>query len=239
MAYGFVYRTTNTVNGMMYIGKCEYNRKNGWESYIGSGVYLKRAVSVYGKDAFKREILAEANSAHDLEAKEEGLIHYYDAVNDPLYYNLKQTSIGGDTFTTHPEKETIREAHRSNALGPNNNQCDKQKTDKMIQSVRKANSKKVVVGGTLYGSVSEASIATGIKGTTIHYRLDRDSFPDYVRVEPKRDMTGAKRNNVKQPVIIDGVRYESYKSASIANNCSPTKVRIRVAHPQFPNWKIA
>ena len=43
-AYGFIYETTNKINGMKYIGKCIYSRQNDWKEYLGSGTYLKRAI---------------------------------------------------------------------------------------------------------------------------------------------------------------------------------------------------
>lgn len=96
--YGFVYETTNKVNGMKYIGKCIYSRKNNWETYLGSGVYLKRAIKKYGKSNFERIILAEADSEEELNELEEYYIKKYNAVESPNYYNVKYTSIGARRY---------------------------------------------------------------------------------------------------------------------------------------------
>ena len=54
--YGFVYITTNMINGKKYIGKRKYS--TGWEKYLGSGKYLKNALKKYGKYNFiKRNII--------------------------------------------------------------------------------------------------------------------------------------------------------------------------------------
>lgn len=236
--YGFVYMTTNKINNMKYIGKCEYSRKNGWENYLGSGTYFKRALATYGREAFTREILAEAKSKYELEALEEGFIHYYNAVHDPNFYNLKQTSIGGDTFTTNPRKEYIRELKSIKARGKNNPQYEAVKTEKMINSVKEANSKKVVANGVLYNSLTEASKDLGVAVSTINYRLDSEGFPNYIRLSPKKDMTGRIVSNKKRAVSVEGVTYESIAEASRCLGCSKAKVKGRVKSEDFPTWFI-
>lgn len=234
--YGFVYRTKNEINGMMYIGKCEYARKNGWENYLGSGTYLKDAVSKYGKDNFTREILAEATTKYELEALEESMIHYYNAVEDPNYYNLKQTSIGGDTFTNNPNKEHTRALKSLNSRGKNNPQYNATKSERMIKAVKTANSKQVVAEGILYPSLTEAGVALNIPVSTVNYRLDSESFPNYIRLEPKKDVSTRKHSNVKKKVSIEGVIYNSMAEASRALGCSTSKIRGRLCLDDFPDW---
>ena len=50
--YG-IYKTTNLVNGKMYIGK--HQTSNVDDLYLGSGKILKYAIAKYGKNNFKRE----------------------------------------------------------------------------------------------------------------------------------------------------------------------------------------
>ena len=61
-----VYKTTNMVNGKIYVGKYEGDR----ESYLGSGYILKKAIKKYGKENFKREIIERCNSIKELIEKE-------------------------------------------------------------------------------------------------------------------------------------------------------------------------
>ena len=177
--YGFIYETTNILNQKKYIGKCIFSRKNSWKTYLGSGLYLKRAIKKYGKENFKREILFLALDEQELNELEEIVIDLSNAVESKNYYNIKKTSIGGDIFTTNPRKEEIREMRVAQMSGKGNHQYGKPKTEKMIKSVKEANSKKIIVDDILYESLTEFHIKTGVKMSTIHYRLKSDSFPSY------------------------------------------------------------
>ena len=43
-----IYKTTNTVNNKIYIGKHQTENIN--DSYLGSGISLERAINKYGKE---------------------------------------------------------------------------------------------------------------------------------------------------------------------------------------------
>ena len=76
--YLFIYKTTNLLNGKYYIGQHKTN--NIEDNYLGSGYALKRAIKKYGKDNFKREILAYAYSQEELNELENKILsnHYQD-----------------------------------------------------------------------------------------------------------------------------------------------------------------
>lgn len=167
---------------MKYIGKCIYERQNDWRKYLGSGVYLKRAIKKYGRENFSRKILYEANSEDELNRLEELVIEETNAVESSDYYNLKKTSIGGDIFTYHPDKERIREMRRKQMSGTSNHQYGKPKSKNMIESVKIANSKPIEIDGIRYPSLTAASERLGIKTSTIHYRLNHDTYPNYKRI---------------------------------------------------------
>lgn len=90
--YGFIYITTNLINGKKYIGKKLFI-KGRWNTYLGSGTYLKKAIKKYGKDNFVKEIVAIAYSKEELDKLEIEFINIHNAVESKDYYNI---TYGGD-----------------------------------------------------------------------------------------------------------------------------------------------
>ena len=114
--FGFIYITTNKINGRKYIGKCAYNRLNGWEDYLGSGKLLKQAIEKYGRENFEREIVCECETSAELDALERNYIAEYNACADPLYYNLAEGGTGGNTRLGYTDEEY--EAYRAKFSAP-------------------------------------------------------------------------------------------------------------------------
>lgn len=54
--YGYIYKTTNLVNGKIYVGqhKAAIFEPN---NYMGSGKILHSAIQKYGIDAFRQELI--------------------------------------------------------------------------------------------------------------------------------------------------------------------------------------
>ena len=90
-----VYKTTNLVNGKIYIGKHETDNLD--DGYIGSGNLLKRAIEKYGEENFKREILFECSSREEMNAKEAELVNE-DFLKRKDVYNIKLGGEGGFDF---------------------------------------------------------------------------------------------------------------------------------------------
>lgn len=103
-----VYKTTNLVNGKIYIGK---DTKND-SSYLGSGMLLTKAIQKYGKESFVKEILEECKDQLTLAEREKRWISLLNATDRKIGYNITEGGVGGDTFSNNPNKETIRERHR-------------------------------------------------------------------------------------------------------------------------------
>lgn len=98
-----VYKTTNLINGKVYVGKSKFNKKN----YYGSGILLKRAISKYGKENFVKEILEICINEQQLNEKEIKWIAKINCIQ-PNGYNISLGGTGGNTLTNHPNIEEIR-----------------------------------------------------------------------------------------------------------------------------------
>ena len=62
--YGYIYITTNDVNGKIYIG--QHISESFDEKYKGSGVILQKAIKKYGFNSFTTKILHECNSIDEM-----------------------------------------------------------------------------------------------------------------------------------------------------------------------------
>lgn len=123
-----VYKTTNLVNGKIYIGKHETDNLD--DGYLGSGILIQRAIEKYGKENFKREILFECSSREEMNAKEAELVNeeflklddVYNiklggeggwdyVIANNLHRNPQSHSIGGQAFARQlKENKTFRES---------------------------------------------------------------------------------------------------------------------------------
>jgi len=88
----YIYKTTNLLNDKIYIGKRVYRKKDdNW--YLGSGIYLNRAIKKYGRNNFKKEIIEWCNNKQQLCEKEIYWINHFNSTDCKIGYNL---SLGGD-----------------------------------------------------------------------------------------------------------------------------------------------
>lgn len=127
---GFIYITTHLVDGKRYVGKCSYGKRN-WETYLGSGIRLRRAISKYGKEQFRRDIIEECATIDILNERERYWIDYYDAVRSDSFYNIASGGDGGNVIAGYTEEErqkysmTLSAARRGRVNIGKNNHCAK------------------------------------------------------------------------------------------------------------------
>jgi len=89
LKYHTVYKTTNLVNGKIYIGVHSTNDEN--DSYLGSGKKIQNAIKKYGRHNFKKEILYVFDSAEEAYLTERQIVNS-DFIKSNENYNV---SIGG------------------------------------------------------------------------------------------------------------------------------------------------
>ena len=92
--YGYIYKTTNLINGKIYIGQKKADHFLG-PDYLGSGFLLHKAINKYKKENFKVEILCECSDKLDLDAKERFYISLYNSQSPEIGYNIVEGGQGG------------------------------------------------------------------------------------------------------------------------------------------------
>ncbi|CAI3520069.1 hypothetical protein CIRMBP1292_01882 [Enterococcus cecorum] len=111
--YGFIYITTNLINGKKYLGQKKIDKQGKWKNYLGSGKAFKNALIKYGKENFKREIIDVANTPNELNDLENYYTHKFNCLDDDNFYNLVH---GGGTVTGLKfSKESIEKLRNANS----------------------------------------------------------------------------------------------------------------------------
>jgi len=120
-----IYKTTNLVNGKVYIGR---DLKNN-PLYIGSGKVFLRAIEKYRRENFRKEIIEQCSSVEELNEREKYWISFFNSTDKSIGYNIMEGGQGGNCGTYHRGKDHylygktpakhIREAvAKANALRP-------------------------------------------------------------------------------------------------------------------------
>ncbi len=103
----YVYKTTCILNGKIYIGKSSTEKK-GHESYIGSGLYLRRVVKKYGKSNFKKVVLKEFEREEDAYDYEKDMIKEFNSQDNQIGYNIHLGGNGARFFSEDDLKNRNR-----------------------------------------------------------------------------------------------------------------------------------
>lgn len=85
-----IYKTTNLINGKIYIGQDTKNDPR----YLGSGKIIKRAIKKYGYENFKKEIIEVCYNQNELDIREKYWINNLKTTDENIGYNI---SFGGQT----------------------------------------------------------------------------------------------------------------------------------------------
>ena len=164
--YGFIYITTNMVNGKRYLGQKKFDAH--WKNYLGSGTVFRSAVKKYGKENFSRNIVQICFSEEELNKAEYDLTIFLNVVEDSSWYNLKEGGSNGKygeearrkisenhanvSGKNHPmygkhiteeHKKRLRDARVEKCSGENNHMYGKQHSEETKNKISESRSKTV------------------------------------------------------------------------------------------------
>ena len=108
-----IYKTTNVLNGKIYIGKHQTENPN--DAYLGSGKALKKAIRAYGVENFCKEVLFVFGTEEEMNCMEKEILTE-EFISDSSNYNEAVGGEGGPHFKgkKHSEetKRRIREKNK-------------------------------------------------------------------------------------------------------------------------------
>lgn len=133
--FGYIYKTTNLINGKIYIGQ-----KKGPEfcpDYKGSGKVLWNAINKYGWDNFKVEFLIPCFDQEELNEEERFLIEWFNSRDRNIGYNIAEGGTWGDVSQgmTPEEYETWCEKNRVTHSGDKNHFYGKKHTEESKRKI--------------------------------------------------------------------------------------------------------
>ncbi len=176
--YGYIYQIINLLNNKSYIGKHKSNEFV--DTYMGSGKIIRRAISKYGIENFKKVILDTADTLEELNSKEKYYIQLYDAVDNEEFYNLVEGGQGSwDYVNAHRYELKIGMIGRHHTGEVKKRISDKKKgckhTEETKQKLREISSKyrhteetKKKIGdahrGMKFSDEAKQHISEGLKG---------------------------------------------------------------------------
>jgi len=133
MSIYIVYKTTNLVNGKIYVGI--HKQKTKWfDGYFGSGILLQAAIKKYGIENFVRETLHEYETLNECRKKEYEIVDVEFCKRKDTY-NISIGGTGGDTLAGY-DADTIKKMRVK--AGNNISSGIQKKIDSMGEEEREA-----------------------------------------------------------------------------------------------------
>lgn len=221
-----IYKTCNRVNDKIYIGK-SINEEPG---YLGSGVFIKRAIKYHGVDNFDKEIISRANDVSTLNYLEKFFISVYSSQDKAIGYNISNGGDGGSIIEKMDNREEIYK-RRAKSL-------------KLWNSINK--STRLMINSNISEALSHTAKERGasIAKAKKKYELVGPKKPRHT--EPKKQ-SQSHRENLSKALIgnkpancvkieVDGVEFESLNDASSKLDIKLSTLRHRIRSLNYPTY---
>lgn len=220
--FGFVYITTNLINGKKYIGKCQFTSESRNKNYLGSGVNFRQAVAEFGKENFSREIVYFAKTKEELNLVEIEFIKLHNAVLSPNYYNKTYRCCGGQVGEYNEERnKKISESRKKQNICWNRGKTNIY-SDETIEKIRNSAIKHYVKIFFPDGTIDYAKGCTETCEKTkltynLFYKLIKSNQP-YV-IKPGKGISNKLKEELKP---LQGIRLEKISMEQYLEETSTT-----------------
>jgi hypothetical protein len=167
MGCHYVYCTTNTINNRKYIGS---HTGDVDDSYIGSGVILKKAIKKYGKKNFVKDILWEGPLEY-MKEMETYWCEYFNVADNDLFYNRTNKGTGYEKGVPNLKLSIVRKQMNITAW---NKGLTKETNDSVAEYVNK----RIGIPRTKESieKANKTKELTGRKGGAIGYKHTKESY---------------------------------------------------------------
>jgi group I intron endonuclease len=205
-----IYKTTNNINGKIYIGKNKTNNKN----YLGSGIVLNFAIKKYGRENFSKEIIEECETYQMLNEQETYWISFYDSTNSKIGYNRSK---GGDGFSGITQ-ETINKIISKNTGKKRTQECkdklsliakDKPKSSEHKKSLSKAWEKRKIDHPHTKDTLDKMSKSMLGKNAKNTYKLTNGNGEEFVVSNLSQFIKDNKLQGIQLYKVMKGERKSS------------------------------
>ncbi len=247
-----VYKITNRMNGMGYIGVTKRDVKTRWRSHFafaekGLKYPLAQAIRDDGRQAFDVTTIAQTETQVEAYEKERAAITLFGTLH-PHGYNL---ALGGAGLTGRVFSEETRakiRAARAGQVGHIPGLETRRKQSERRKGSKNYQARPIVLNGVHYPCIVEAAQITGISVSSIRYRLKTGkaeftgprkapvgwgkwNIGSKASAETRAKMSAARKGSKNwnaRVVEIDGSTYPSTTDAMDALHLTRNQIRGRI-----------
>lgn len=247
----YIYKTTNVVNGKIYIGKSKKDL-NASKGYMGSGIQITEAIRKYGKHNFKKDILEDnIKDLNTLNERETYYIQLHRSSDRSIGYNISLGGDGGDTITQNPRRDEIVES-RTGENNPFFGRHHSKKTRRALRDMminrKLTDDQKLKISKGL-----RAAYQNGSKSPTITDQMRRAARERFLKNNPsktkewkeKTSKRMALNNPERKDWIFERITGETFIRSGLKKACNEFNLpygsmRKRIGKPTFnkQGWKL-
>jgi hypothetical protein len=238
----YFYVITNKINGKRYFGS------GSKQFYFGSGTVLKNSILKYGKENFEMTILKSFETRLEAFKFEDRFLKLYKISTLSNTYNIKDSSLGGDTFTNNPNKENVRLKF---SISQENNYLTGKTYDEVFGELKSfqiraklSDSHKGNIASNETLEKKSQSMKEFWKNDESKTRMlinnkfinDNPSKKEYRRIQMSNDRKGS-NNPAAKKIEINGKQYESIIDAVNELKISRSTIQRKIRNTNNNNYK--